>query len=323
MHMLVLGGTRFVGRAIVDAALAAGHEVTLFNRGLTNPDLYPQLETVVGDRATDLSALHGRSFDAVIDVAGYTPEVVDRSARALADNVDRYVFVSTVSVYADHSVRQVEGAELLKLSDATAPEDLYGARKAACERTVEAIYGDRAFLPRPGLIVGPNDPTDRFAYWPRRLSRGGPVLAPGDPSDPAQFIDVRDLGAWISSGAATGLSGAFNATGPSLPMGKLLETCSDVTGTSAQLVWVSSDRLLAAGVDPWMGVPLWVGASGWEAANLVDTTQARAAGLTTRPVAETAADTLAWDVARGGPGPGREGLSAEDEQGLLRLFLGT
>jgi len=318
--MLVLGGTRFLGRAIVDAALVAGHEVTLFNRGLTNPDLYPRLETVVGDRSTDLSALHGRTFDAVVDVAGYTPEVVERSARALVDNVDRYVFVSTVSVYADHSVRQVEGADLLKLSDSTLPEDLYGARKAACEQTVEAVYGDRAFLPRPGLIVGPYDPTDRFAYWPRRLARGGTVLAPGDPGDPVQFIDVRDLGAWISSGAVAGLSGAFNATGPSLPMSVLLQTCSDVAGAAAQLVWVSSDRLLAAGVDPWMGVPLWIGAAGWEAANLVDTTQARAGGLTIRPVAETVADTLAWDIARGGPEPGSEGLPAQEEQRLLSLF---
>jgi 2'-hydroxyisoflavone reductase len=319
--MLVLGGTRFLGRAIVDAALAAGHEVTLFNRGLTNPTLYPRLETVIGDRSTDLSGLRGRGFDAVFDVAGYAPEDVRLSATALAGSVGRYVFVSTVSVYADQSVPQVEGAELLELTGTTAPDDLYGARKAACEQSVQEVYGDRAFLPRPGLIVGPHDPTDRFAYWPRRLVRGGIVLAPGDPGDPTQFIDVRELATWIVAGTAASLAGVFNATGRPLPIGVLLETCREVTGAAAELLWVNSDRLLAAGVNPWMGIPLWIAAPGWEAANLVETGRAQAAGLATRPVAETVADTLAWDLARGGPQPGREGLSTQDEERLLDLFL--
>ena len=306
MHALVLGGTRFVGRAVVDAALSAGADVTLFNRGQTAPDLYPHLETVVGDRTADLSALAGRRFDLVVDCAGYLPEVVGRSAAALRDAVDRYVFVSSVSVYADQSVPPVEGAALLD-------DDSYGGRKAACERIVLDHYGDRALVARPGLIVGPHDPTERFAYWPRRFTRGGPVLAPGTPADPVQWIDVRDLAAFLVGGPA----GVFNAVGPTLPMGDLVDACRTVTGSDAEVTWVSTADLLAAGLDPWMGVPLWIADPAWSAANLVDGARARAAGLTTRPVAQTVADVLAWDTGRGGPVDGVEPLSADDEKRLL------
>jgi 2'-hydroxyisoflavone reductase len=322
MHILVIGGTRFLGRAVVDDALAAGHDVTLFNRGRTDPGLYPHLETIVGDREADLSALRGRAFDAVIDTAGYDPAVVERSARALVDTVGRYVFVSTVSVYADHDIPQVEGAPVLELSESTPPGDRYGARKAACESIVEAVYGDRALCPRPGLIVGPHDPTDRFAYWPRRMRRGGTVLAPSGPDYPVQFIDVRDLGGWIVHGTTTGRHGIVNVTGPTQSLGGLLDACRAVAGVPAELIWVSDERLLAAGVDPWMGVPMWIGEPGWEAANYVDTTRAHDAGLTIRPLVETVADTLAWDTARGGPAPDAEGLTAEAEQRLLALLTG-
>lgn len=304
MHVLVLGGTRFVGRAVVDAALTAGHEVTLFNRGRTNPGLYPQLETVIGDRTEDLSALRGRRFDTVIDVAGYHPDVVARSAQAFAGS--RYVFVSSASVYVDQSVPPVEGA-------ATLADDSYGGRKAACEEAVRRVHGDSALIARSGLIVGPHDPTERFSYWPRRLARGGRVLAPGDPGDPMQFIDVRDLGEWLV-GATAG--GTFNAVGVPLPMAELLEICR--TAEPAELVWVSTGRLLAAGVDPEMGVPLWLaGDPAWQAANLVDGHRGRAAGLKNRPVAETVADTRAWDVARGGAAPGTDPFPPERERAVL------
>ncbi|GIM95883.1 NAD-dependent epimerase/dehydratase family protein [Paractinoplanes toevensis] len=304
MHLLVLGGTRFVGRAVVDHALALGAEVTLFNRGQTAPGLYPQLETVLGDRTVDLSALAGRRFDAVVDCAGYDPAVVARSASALRDAVDRYAFVSSVSVYADQSVPPVEGAPVLD-------GDSYDGRKAACEEVVLAEFGERALIARPGLIVGPHDQTERFPYWPRRFRRPGPVLAPGDPADPAQFIDVRDLAGWLVGSPATGV---FNVVAPTLQMDELLETCRAVAGGDQELVWVPTAELLAAGVDPWMGVPLWIGDPEWSAANLVDAGRAQAAGLTTRPVAATVADVAAWDIARG---PVGEPLSPEDEKRLL------
>jgi 2'-hydroxyisoflavone reductase len=319
MKVLILGGTRFLGRAIVDAALGRGDTVTMFNRGRTNPGLYPGLETITGDRAGDLAALAGRRWDVVVDVAAYDPEVVRRSAQALAGATERYVFVSTVSVYADHGVRQVEDAAVIGLRDGLPAGDLYGARKAAAERIASGTFGDRCLIARPGLIVGPHDPTDRFAYWPRRIARGGRVLAPGDPADPVQFIDVRDLAGWIADAYRRGLGGVFNVTGEPMPFGVLLERCVTATGSDAELAWVPGDRLLAAGVDPWMGVPLWIGAPGWEGANDVDVSRALAAGLSFRPLTDTIRDTLSWDLARGGPAPGDEGLRAEEEQRLLAL----
>jgi 2'-hydroxyisoflavone reductase len=310
MHVLILGGTRFLGRAVVDAALSRGDTVTLFNRGRTNPGLYPELETIIGDRTADLSALHGRRWDTVIDVAGYTPDVVRRSAEAVT--ADRYVFVSTVSVYADHSTLQTEESRVLEPRDDLGEADEYGARKAAAERVVTGIFGDRALIVRAGLIVGPHDSTDRFAYWPRRIARGGKTLAPGDPADPVQFIDVRDLADWMVKPEPHGV---FNVTGNPMPFGTLLAECASVTGSDAELVWVPTERLLKAGLDPWMGVPMWVAAQGWEGANDVRITRALAAGLTLRPVADTIRDTLAWDLARGGPA--EEGLPAEAEARLL------
>jgi 2'-hydroxyisoflavone reductase len=190
VRILILGGTRFLGRAITDAALGRGDAVTLFNRGRTSPGLYPGVEAVRGDRTAGVAAVAATAWDAVIDVAGYDPGVVGLSARALAGTAGRYVFVSTCSVYADQSNRaaQLEEAPVLELHDGLAsPEELYGPRKAAAERVVAGVYGDRALIPRPGLIVGPHDPTDRFPYWPRRIARGGTVLAPGDPGDLVQF----------------------------------------------------------------------------------------------------------------------------------------
>ncbi|MFD0523668.1 NAD-dependent epimerase/dehydratase family protein [Paractinoplanes durhamensis] len=291
MHLLVLGGTRFVGRAVVDQALAIGAEVTLFNRGQTAPGLYPQLETVHGDRTADLSALAGRHFDMVVDCAGYDPAVVGLSADALRDTVDRYVFVSSVSVYADQTVAPVEGAAVLD-------DNSYGGRKAVCEQVVLDRYGDRALVGRPGLIVGPHDQTERFSYWPRRFRRAGPILVPGDPGDPVQFIDVRDLAGFLVGATA---SGVFNVVCPPLTMAAFVSACQAATGSGAsgqETVWVSTAELLAAGVDPWMGVPMWIGDPEWTAANLVDSRRAHAAGLTTRPVADTVADVAEWDAGR-------------------------
>jgi 2'-hydroxyisoflavone reductase len=317
VRALVLGGTRFLGRALVDALLAGGHEPTLFNRGTTNPELFPEAEKLRGDRGGDLSALAGREWDAVIDVAAYFPADARRSARALRDSVSTYVFVSSVSVYADQSVPQHEGSAVHELEPGDENDDgpeTYGARKAACERIVEETFGDRALVVRPGLIVGPHDPTGRFTYWPHRVAHGGEVLAPGRPDDDVQFIDVRDLGAWIVQAAEGRLGGTFNATGETMAFTDLLDECRRATGSDACFTWVSSERLLAAGVEEWMGIPLWIVSPGWEAANRVPVSKAIAAGLTFSPLAETIRGTL--DEAEPVDGVG---LTPERERELLAL----
>lgn len=315
-HVLVLGGTAFVGRAVVAEARACGHGVSLFNRGITNPNLFPETEKLRGDRTSDLSALAHRTWDAVIDVAAYHPDVVRRSVAMLSQSVGRYVFVSTLSVYADHSTSdgQREGAPLLDVDAVTDPSELYGTRKAACERVVVEALGSRATVARAGLIVGPHDRTNRFVYWPRRMAAGGRVLAPGSPEDPLQFIDVRDLARWLLRAALADLPGTFNVTGQPIPFGRLLDACR-VPGVAVEPVWIPSKQLLEAGLDPWMGVPLWIGARGWEAANAVDTARAVDAGLSHRPLVDTVEGALAY--------PGDDGhlpLSAEAEGELLKRF---
>jgi 2'-hydroxyisoflavone reductase len=319
MRILVLGGTRFAGRAIVDAALGRGDTVTLFNRGRTNPGLYPGVETVVGDRTADLSPLAGRDFDAVIDVACYHPAVARVSAEAMRDRTGRYVFVSTVSVYARQSTTegQLEDAPLAELTPGV-PDypDNYGANKALAETAVRDAFGDRALIGRPGLISGPLAPTDRFPYWPRRIAAGGRVLAPGEPGDLTQVIDVRDLAAFLLDGCHRDRGGVYNLTGTPRPFGILLDLCRTATYSDAELTWVPSDRLVAAGVDPGGGIPLWVAEEGYEAYNEVDSSRAVAAGLNCRAITETIRDTLSWDLARGGPETW--GLSPAREARLLR-----
>jgi 2'-hydroxyisoflavone reductase len=323
VRILVFGGTRFAGRAVVDAALGRGDAVTLFNRGQSNPGLYPGVETVTGDRTADLSPLDGREFDAVIDVACYDPAAARLSVDGFKDRTGRYVFVSTVSVYADQSTTetQLEDAPLAQLKpDTTDFAENYGANKALCEGIVRDAFGDRALIGRPGLISGPHDPTDRFPYWPRRIARGGRVLAPGDAGDLTQVIDARDLAAFLLDGIHRDRGGVFNLTGNPRPFGILLDLCRTATYSDADLTWVPTERLVAAGVDPGMGIPLWVGEPGYEAFNNVDSSHAVGAGLTCRAVTETIRDTLAWDLGRGGPE--QEGLSAAEEQRLLAELAG-
>jgi 2'-hydroxyisoflavone reductase len=237
----------------------------------------------------------------------------------LARRVQQYVFVSSVSVYADQSVPQHETARLEMLSDPYDTSDAsYGARKSACEGVVRSAFGEGATIVRPGLIVGPHDATDRFSYWPKRIAAGGRVLAPGDPSDPVQFIDVRDLGDFIVRLSETRRDGVFNATGEPISFASLLDACRTVTRGDAELVWVSTDALLAAGLDPWMGVPLWIAAPGWEAANRVPIERALRAGLTFRPLADTI--EAAWRD----PTPRRvvTALSPEREAELLSTAPG-
>ena len=295
--MLVLGGTKFLGRAVVETALARGHGVTLFNRGETNPELYPEVEKLHGDRRGDLSALAGREWDAVIDTSGYLPGDVRASAEALRDSVVRYLFVSSVSVYADFSEGPDEDSPRAELGDMPIDEMLpeyenYGPLKALCEHAVSEVYGDRAVIVRPGLIVGPHDPTGRFTYWPHRIARGGEFVVPGPPDAKVQFVDVRDLGAWLVDLCERGASSAFNATHPGISWAEVVESCQRVTGSDAWPVWIDGDGLAAREVGEWMELPMWLHDPDWVGMNRTDVSQAIDAGLTFRPLDDTVRATL-------------------------------
>jgi 2'-hydroxyisoflavone reductase len=299
MRLLVLGGTVFLGRAVVEAALARGHEVTTFTRGQTNRGLFEAVEELHGDRDGDLTALEGRDWDAVIDTSGYVPRVVRASAQLLEPRVPHYQFVSSISVYADFASGPTENSPVAHLDDPQS-EDVqqhYGALKVLCEQTVADLYGaDRTLVVRPGLLVGPHDPTDRFTYWVERVARGGEVLAPGRPDRRVQLIDVRDLAEWMVGLAESRRTGTFNATGPVPPvtMGELLETCHDVSGSDATLVWVDDDFLLERGVGQWQELPLWLAEPAWAGMLAADVSRAVAAGLTFRPLEDTVRATLEW-----------------------------
>jgi 2'-hydroxyisoflavone reductase len=318
MKLLVLGGTKFLGRHVAAAALAEGYDVTLFTRGRTNPELFPEAEHLRGDRDGGLDALAERRWDGVVDTSGYVPRVVRQSAELLRDAVGRYVFISSISVYADFSQPIDESTPTAELAD-PASEDVqadYGALKAACERVVEELYGERSTRVRAGLIVGPFDPTDRFTYWPRRLAAAGTVLAPGDPGAPVQFVDARDLATWLVQLALSGPGGTFNATGPAEPLsfGALLDRAAAAVGSAADVRWVDEQQVLDAGVQPWSELPLWLPGADYAGMARADISRAVAAGLRFRPLEETVADTLAWDRTVAG---GRPTLAREREQEIL------
>jgi nucleoside-diphosphate-sugar epimerase len=310
VRLLIIGGTRFLGRALTEDALERGHEVTLFNRGQTNPELFPEAERITGDRDGGLDALAGRSWDAVIDTCGYFPRIVGASAEALADSVSTYVFISTISVYADLSKRVDESAPVGTIEDETVEEfgdefQNYGSLKALCERAVQDVYGERALIVRPGFIVGPHDPTDRFTYWPVRVARGGTMLAPGPPDRPLQFIDVRDLAGWILDMVETSRTGVFNATNEGVPLGEVL--------AGADVVWVEDATLVEHEVAE-EDVPLWSSEAAFAAIHQADVSAAIAAGLSFRPHQETSRDTLEW---RGKDAELATGMSADREAELL------
>jgi 2'-hydroxyisoflavone reductase len=294
VRLLLLGGPRFLGRAVTDAALAAGHEVTFFNRGRTNPELYPEVERLVGDRAGELDALNGRSWDAVVDTCGYLPETVRASASALADS-GTYCFVSSISVYRDFTKVNDEESPVAELGELPADEvtdESYGPLKALCEDAARDVFGARALVLRPGLIVGPYDPTGRFTYWPHRIARGGEVLAPAPPESPTQVIDVRDLGTWIVELCARRASGTYNATHPGVSLKDLFATCRQVASSDAEITWVSPGFLVEHDVGEWMELPLWLVDPALECADRVDVSRALEAGLTFRPLEETVRGTL-------------------------------
>jgi len=328
MKVLILGGTVFLGRHLVEAALARGHELTLFNRGQHHADLFPDVDKLRGDRDGDLGALQGGAWDVVIDTCGYVPRIVRASAELLAGAVKQYIFVSSISVYADFGTAGIdESAPVGMLPDATTEEvtgESYGPLKALCEQAAEAAMPGRVLHVRPGLIVGPHDPTDRFTYWVHRVAQGGEVLAPGTPQGKVQVIDARDLATWIVRMAETTQTGVFNATGPDyqLTMGDFFETCRTVSSSDAHLTWVDDDFLVEAGVGPWIEIPLWIPASDSDTSGLLDISigKAVATGLQFRPIAETVRDTLVWDRSRSAETERCAGLKPEREAELLQAW---
>ena len=292
MRLLVLGGTKFLGRHAVEHALAQGHEVTTFSRGTT----IDGAESLHGDRDGDLDALRGSEWDGVVDTSGYVPRVVRQSAELLRGAVQRYVFVSSISVYAEPEDEP----------DSEDVQQHYGALKRACERVVEEVYGDRSTRVRAGLIVGPHDPTDRFTYWPRRIAAGGDVLAPADPEQPVQVIDVRDLAGRLVELALHGPGAMFDLTGPLLTFGELVARMP----WEANLVRMDPQQVLDAGVQPWVELPLWLpDRDAWFLMQPEDPDW-----LTTRPLEETIRDTYEWDRATPGHRPT---LSREREAEVL------
>jgi 2'-hydroxyisoflavone reductase len=306
MKLLILGGGVFLGAATLQSALARGHQVTVFNRGRSRTRWPDGVEVLSGDRSTDLSALANRRWDAVIDTCGYVPADVQRSAEALRDS-DRYLFVSSISVYATTHQVPVRETDPLASSDGIARDDRgmqhYGAQKAACEAEVTRVFGERATLVRPGLIVGPGDPTGRFSHWPWRVLDGGAMLVPDVPAgEPLQFIDVRDLGAWIVALLEQGADGAFNATGPvNAPVcdwHTLIAACADEARSRglapAAAVRVGEAFLTQQDVKPWAELPLWLPSNdaGYRGFSRVELARAVATGLRTRPPRETVAAVM-------------------------------
>jgi 2'-hydroxyisoflavone reductase len=325
LRILILGGTGFLGPHLVAHATARGHTVTLFNRGKTHPGLFADLEKLHGDRDGKLDALNGRKWDGVIDTSGYVPRVVKMSADLLAPNVRQYVFISSISVFPDDLEPGAD--ENTRVQELTEPgsEDVrrhYGALKALCEKTAEGAMPGRATNIRPGLIVGPGDPTDRYTYWPVRLDRGGEVLAPGSGEDPVQYIDARDLAAFIVHTIEGGVVGVFNATGPEqrLSMKAMLDSCRNAAATPAALTWVPEKFLGEHKVSPWGDMPVWAGTDA--AFAQIDCRRAIAKGLHFRPAAQTARETLAWwktlPVER--RAKLRSGLAADREKEVLAAW---
>jgi 2'-hydroxyisoflavone reductase len=325
MRLLIIGGTRFLGRALVHSAQERGHELTLFNRGKSSPGLFPEIEQITGERMSDLDRLQGRKWDAVIDTCGYEPAAVRLSAIGLADAVERYIFISSVSVYADLSQPGVDEtaatARLPEGADEQFNIEHYGALKALCEQAAENAMPGRVLNIRPGLIVGEYDPTDRFTYWPWRAAQGGDILAPGRPAHPIQFIDVRDLADWTVKMIERKETGIYNATGPlpAVTLGDLLETSIRVSQSNARLHWISEAFLLENGVQPWSELPLWIPENDPESGGMeqVNVQKAVQSGLSFRSLEDTVQSTLVWANSRPADHAWRAGLPLVKETELL------
>jgi 2'-hydroxyisoflavone reductase len=328
--ILMLGGTGFLGPRTVEAALRRGYKVTLFNRGKTHPGLFPELEKLHGDRdKDDLKALEGRKWDAVVDTSANVPRWVKKAAAVLGPNIGHYLYISSISAYADLSKPGCdETGPLATIKDPTTEKidgETYGALKALTEKAAETAMPGKVTVVRPGLIVGPEDPSDRFTYWPVRVARGGEVLAPGSPDDPIQLIDVRDLGEFLIRLIENRTTGVFNALGPDqkLTMGRTLDACKEIARSDASFAWADAEFLEKQGVHAWSDMPAWVPSSG-ETAGFARVSNARAlkAGLTFRPIAETAKATLDWfqTLPESRRSKLRAGLTPEREAKVLKAW---
>jgi 2'-hydroxyisoflavone reductase len=324
MRILILGGTVFLGRALTDAALDKGHAVTHLHRGRSGPS-DPRVETLIGDRVDDLALIGARDFDAVADTSGYLPQGVRKSAQWLRDKAGAYLFVSSISAYERFDHRGVAEDEPVAAPLDPVPEamtwDKYGALKAMCEAVVRQTFGERALVVRPGLIVGPHDPTDRFTWWPHRVALGGRIAAPVRPDLAIQYIDVRDLAEWMVALLERGIAGTFNGTGMpgTATMGDLLETARHAAASGARFEWMDAAFLAAHGARHWTKMPLQVSEDDPDMRGFASVSVARAlaAGLRYRPLAQTVADTLAWSRTRPVDHSWKAGLSADEEQSLL------
>src|SRR5712664_1942109 len=309
LRILILGGTGFTGPFQVKYALSRGHKVTVFNRGKTHPGELPkEVEQLTGDRNGQLEALKGKKWDVCIDNPTTLPAWVREAAQILKGNVERYIFISTISVYADTSTGPDENTPLAKYEGADPFKETleamkasgyktYGPLKALSEQETEKWFPGKSLIIRPGLIVGPRDETDRFTYWPVRIDRGGEVLAPGNPNDPVQFIDARDLAEWTIRMVEQGTTGTFNATGPKskLTMGEMLDGIKKATKAESRFTWADADFLAAQKVRPWSDMPVWVPPRGDSAGfAAVSIKKALDRGLTFRAIPDTSRATLDW-----------------------------
>jgi 2'-hydroxyisoflavone reductase len=334
LRILILGGTGFTGPYQVRYALSRGHEVTTFNRGKTHPGKLPkEVEQLIGDRNGQLDALKDRQWDLAIDNPTTLPAWVRDAAQILKGNVERYVFISTISVYADTGQGVDETAPLAKYDGPDPYKETieavkasgyktYGPLKALSEKEAEKWFPGKTLIIRPGLIVGPRDETDRFTYWPVRIDRGGDVLAPSKPSDPVQFIDARDLAEWTIRMAENRETGIYNATGPAkaLEIGQMLEGIKGALHSNAKFTWLPTDFLKQQKVEAWSDMPVWAGDELGLARTKID--RALAKGLTFRPLAETSRDTLAWfkSLPQERQSKLRAGLTPEREVELLAAW---
>ena len=329
MRLLILGGTLFLGRALFTAAQSRGHDVTLFNRGKTNPDLFPDVHRIVGDRRTDQSALTSGTWDAAIDTSGHIPRTVGESARLLSDRVGHYTFVSTLSVYSDNSIVNMdEHGPLCTMEESNTEEmtmENYGAMKVLCERAAENAMPGRVCVVRPGLIVGPHVCSDRGVYWPVRIAKGGDVLAPGRPERPIQFIDVRDLAEWMITVAEQRVTGIFNANGFDrvVTMGEYLNACNAVGGNKASLKWTDEKVIAEHGISPWIDLPLWLPEDDPDSKGFftIRSDKAIAAGLKFRSIEDTVWATLVWNAERPADRQWRAGITGQKEREVLDFSI--
>lgn len=339
MKVLILGGTRFLGRALVEEALKRGHEVTLFNRG-NNSDVFPDVEQLTGDRNGDVSQLENRKWDAVMDTCGMTPLQIKKIADVIGDNVEHLTYISSISVYPDwiprniaedYHVHSIPPEDVLGEIEkgAVSPYEYYGGMKVACEVEAEKHWPNRVLNVRAGLLVGSYDYTDRLPYWIHRVAQGGTVLVPGRPDRAVQFIDVKDMAAWALTMAENRKSGTFNVTGPGyeLTMEKFLNTCKTVTGSDAEFVWADEKFMLDQKVQPWTQMPLWIpedfalgGASEpWKGSSFISIEKAVEDGLSFRPLEDTISDIYQCVLARQDE-DWKAGISREREQELLEAW---